>query len=135
MVRASRLACLGLHLFSKAPARQLEPAMGIDSICPDLSTQSQITLPGSPQKAPQELSPQDSPTNGCFGSAGACAGPSDIVPASSSYSALRRGVIPALQAKKLKPWSGEPEEGKMVVPRWSGEALGWDISQKAKDMS
>lgn len=22
----------------------------------------------------------------------------------------------------------------MVLPQWSGEALGWDISQKAKDM-
>lgn len=69
-----RLACPSLYLFGPALSHQLEPTMGVSRTCPDPNTQSQITLPTSPRRAPQELD-YDSPTNRRLASARPCASP------------------------------------------------------------
>lgn len=53
--------------------------------------------------------------NGCFRSAGAHARPRDTVLARSCYSPLTGGGgsgwgFPALQTKKLKPWTGQESQ-------------------------
>lgn len=96
-----RLACPSLYLFGPALSHQLEPTMGVSRTCPDPNTQSQITLPTSPRRAPQELD-YDSPTNS-WRLPGPVQALSDIIPASSHCSPLRGAFIPGLLTKKLKP--------------------------------
>lgn len=118
------LACPNLYLFGPALSHQLEPTTGVSRTCPDPNTQSQITLPTSPRRAPQELD-FDSPTNRPLASAGPVQALSDIIPANSHCSPLRDAFIPGLLTKKLKPQTVKRARG---GGRWfslSGQGRHW----------